>query len=85
MSFVDNFYMNYLFTLLYPHNFVTCLTKALYIVSYICLVWKFFPIFYRYLCEIFGVVLLVTFIMPVIYPLFIAVVAVSYLCVHLSC
>jgi len=34
----------------------------------------------------FGVVLLVTFIMPVIWPLFIAVVVVvvSYLCVHLS-
>jgi len=31
----------------------------------------------------FGVVLLVTFIMPVIYPLFIAVVVVSYLCVYL--
>jgi len=33
----------------------------------------------------FGVVLLVTFIMPMIYPLFIAVVVVSYLCVYLSC
>jgi hypothetical protein len=32
----------------------------------------------------FGVVLLVTFIMPVIYPLFIASVVVSYLCVYLS-
>ena len=51
----------------------------------ICLVWKFFPIFCRYLCEMFGVVLLVTFIMPMIYPLFIAVVVVSYLCVYLSC
>jgi len=30
--------------------------------------------FCRYSCEMFGVVLLVTFIMPVIYPLFIAVV-----------
>jgi len=33
----------------------------------------------------FVVVLLVTFIMPMIYPLFIAVVVVSYLCVYLSC
>jgi len=33
----------------------------------------------------FDVVLLVTFIMPMIYPLFIAVVVVSYLCVYLSC
>jgi len=32
-----------------------------------------------------GVVLLVTFIMPMIYPLFIAVVVVSCLCVYLSC
>jgi len=38
-----------------------------------------------YLCEMFVVVLLLTFIMPVIYPLFIAVVVVSYLCVYLSC
>jgi len=33
----------------------------------------------------FDVVLLVTFIVPVIYPLFIAVVVVSYFCVYLSC
>jgi len=33
----------------------------------------------------FGVVLLVTFIMPVIYPLFIALVVVSYLYFYLSC
>jgi len=33
----------------------------------------------------FGVVLLVTFIMPVIYPLFIQAVVVPYLCVYLSC
>jgi len=33
----------------------------------------------------FGVVLLVTFVMPVIHPLFIAVVVVSYFCVYLSC
>jgi len=33
----------------------------------------------------FGVVLLVTFIMLVIYPLFIAVAVVSYLCVYLIC
>jgi len=45
----------------------------------------FFLIFCRYLCEMFGVVLLVTFIMPMIYPLFIAVVVVSCLCVYLSC
>jgi len=32
----------------------------------------------------FGVVLLVTFIMTIIYPLFIALVVVSYLCVNLS-
>jgi len=32
----------------------------------------------------FGVVLLVTFIMPMIDPLFIAVVVVSYLCVYPS-
>jgi len=40
----------------------------------------FFPVFCRYLFEMFSVVLLVTFIMPVIYPLFIAVMVVSYLC-----
>ena len=45
---------------------------------------KIFLYILRYLCEMFGAVLLVTFIMPVIYPLFIAVV-VSYLCVYLSC
>ena len=50
-----------------------------------CVVWKFFPIFCRYLCVMFGVVLLVTFIMLVIYPLFIAVAVVSYLCVYLIC
>ena len=50
-----------------------------------CLVWKCFPIFCRSLCEMFVVVLLVTFIMPVIYPLFIAVLMVSCLCVYLSC
>jgi len=33
----------------------------------------------------FGVVLLVTFIMLMMYPLFIAVVVVSYLYVYLSC
>jgi len=37
------------------------------------------------LFEVFGVELLVTFIVPMIYPLFIAVVVVSYLCVYLSC
>jgi len=42
-------------------------------------------VFCRYLCAMFGVVLLVTFIMLVIYPLFIAVAVVSYLCVYLIC
>jgi len=84
VSFVDNFYnvlfvLVVTFTLLCPHNFVTCLSQALYIEGYICLVWKFFPLFCRYFCETFGVVLLVIFIMPVIYPSFIAVVVVSYL------
>jgi len=37
------------FTLLCPHNFVTCLTETLYIESYNCLVWKFFPILYIFL------------------------------------
>jgi hypothetical protein len=65
---VDNLYGELLFvlvvtfTLLCPHNFVTCLTQALYIESYTCLVWKWFPIFCRYLCAMFGVVLLVNFI-----------------------
>ena len=47
---------------------------------------KIFHIFCRYLCEMFGVVLLVTFIMPMIYALLIAVVVVvSYLCVYQRC
>ena len=41
---------------------------------------KIFPIFIRYSCEMFGVVLLVAFIMHIIYPLLIAVVVASYLC-----
>ena len=89
-SVVDNFYNKLFvlvvtFTLVCPHNFVTCLTKALYIEIYIALVWKFFLIFFRYLCKIFGVVLSVTFNMPMIYIIYIAVVVVSYLCVYLSC
>jgi hypothetical protein len=41
---------------------------------------KIFPIFFRYSCEMFGVVLLVNFIMHTIYALLIAVVVVSCLC-----
>jgi len=67
VSFVDNLYSELFvlvvtYTLLCPHNLVTCLTQALYIESYICLVWKHFPIFCRYLCAMLGVVLLVNFI-----------------------
>jgi len=68
-----------------PTQFCNLPYVTLYIESYICLVWKIFPIFCRYLCEMFGVVLLVTFIMPVIYPLFIVVVLVLYFCFYLSC
>ena len=68
-----------------PTQFCNLPYIALYIDSYICLICKFFPIFCRYLCEMFVVVLLVTFIMPVIHPLSIAVVVVSYFCVYLSC
>ena len=58
--------------------------SIIYIESYVCLVWKLFPLFCRYLCSMF-VVLLVTFIMPVIYSLLIAVVLVSSFCVYLTC
>jgi len=37
-----------------------------------------------YLCEMFGVVLLVTCIMPMLYPLFFAVVVVSYLSIRVA-
>ena len=53
--------------------------------KFICVVWKFFRIFCRYLCAVFGVVLLVTFIMPMIYPLLIAAVVDPYLWIYLSC
>ena len=46
---------------------------------------KIFSPICRYLCEMFGVVLLVIFILPMIYPLSIAEVVVSYLCVYLRC
>jgi len=59
--------------------------SIIYIESYACLVWKLFPLFCRYLCPMFVVVLSVTFIMPVIYSLLIAVVVVSSLCVYLTC
>jgi len=41
---------------------------------------KTFPIFFRYSCEMFGVVLLVNFIMHTICALLIVVVVVSCLC-----
>ena len=57
-----------------------------YIESYICLAWKFFPISCRYLCEMFVVVLLVTFIMPMIYLVSIIYCSgCGFLCVCLSC
>ena len=90
MSFVDSFYNELLvlvvtFTLLCPHNLELALHKHYILKVTYVLFENFFPIFYRYLCEMFGVVLSVTFIIPVIYPLFIAVMVVSYLCVYLSC
>ena len=63
-----------------PAQFCNLPYISIYIESYICLVWKFLPIFCSYCC-----VWCCTFIMPMIYPLFIAVVGFSYLCVYLSC
>ncbi len=51
-----------------------------YVLKVTYVLFENFFLYCRYLCEMSGVVLLVTFIMPVIYPLFIAIVVISCLC-----
>ena len=88
VSFVGNFYNELLVLVVtftcYAHRILLLALHEHYILK---VTWKFFPLICRCLCEMFGVVPLVTFIMLMIYPLFIAVlvVVVSYLCVYLSC
>ena len=90
VSFVDNFY-NELFvlvvasTLLCPPKFCNLPYISIIYLKLHMSCFKIFSYILQVFCEMFGVVLLVTFIVPVIYPLFIAVVMVSCLCVYLSC
>jgi len=90
VSIVDNFY-NELFVLVVTF---TLLFPQFCNLPYISIIQVTYALFENvflysegttYLFEMFGVVLLLTFVMPVIYHLFITVVVVSYLYVYLSC